>query len=210
MELCDKRKAGFTLTLEFEGYLSENVLRILLNDSLFSSIDFRSEILYSQLAGDQKAVIVFDSTVNLFDVIQSINCEQIRISTHGYNSTYKVVGMEIIMNDTKLSVLELLPSHNSPFFVLKILWKYLEDFGLIFAMSRDKKGCVCTGIIRALMILKDESKIPEANGHGVFKIVPYLPYMFEKWIDKTTEKFYDDFCSYVENKQMAAEDDNND
>lgn len=186
----EERAHGFTLKFNYTGEeLTEKKLFTWLNRCFPQN----QNILYARLASKKKVIIVYDSTTNVFDVIQNIGSEvQMCCIGKEYAVHYRIIGMEIIMNDTKLCVVELLPSLTSSCFNLTVLRKYLEQFGKVFEISRERKKGICTGIIRTLMALKDESQIPEVKEYGVFKIIPYRSDMFNYWSDETTEKFYDD------------------
>lgn len=201
----EEKEYGFTLTLKFKKFDAsheECLFQWLQNYSLLEK--FHENVLFVQPSKDSTVIIVFDSLTNCFEVMQEVNCHR-----DMYHVEYEVTGIEVIKCNTKLSVLELLPSYTSPFFNIKTLKKHLEQFGLLLSISPEKKNGFRTGVIRALMVLKDESKIPQTNEqHGVFKIVSYLPHMFDLWYEETTKKLYDDFCSYISKKRIEAEEEN--
>lgn len=198
---------GFTLTFVYQGEkFPDQLLYSWINTYFFFRGNFLHKILYAQPEDEDKVIMVFDASANLFDIMQNINCGPIMIKFERHNYKYQITSIEIDKNDTKLSVLELSPPHTSPFIDLKTLDKHLSEFGLIFAISREKKQGVCTGVIRALMILYDDSKIPEADEiHGNFKLVPYLSHMFDYWTEETTTKFQEIFCAYTAKRLNKTE-----
>lgn len=204
----DEKQYGFTLTICYKGSAwCEDKLRMWLDKYIFLRENFKENILYAQRIEGCGIIIIFDSSVNIFDVMQNINCNNIKVPPPNCPYIFQIEGIEIKQKDTKLSVLQILPSQTSPFLCLKTLKDYLEKFGLILFISRERNAGVCTGVIRALIILKDESTIPKSNNrHGDFETVQYLPNMFPFWNKETTKKLYDEFCSYVAKKQIEVEE----